>query len=60
LGQDCFTAEELDFIINYVIMYRMEKELENEEIFARLMNDDKMIKVPAEQVGKDVYNRIRK
>jgi len=38
----------------------MEKELENEEIFARLMNDDKMIKVPAEQVGKDVYNRIRK
>jgi len=32
----------------------------NEEIFTKLMNDDKMMKVAAEQVGKDVYNRIRK
>lgn len=32
----------------------------NEEIFTKLMNDDKMMAVAAKQVGKDVYNRIRK
>lgn len=32
----------------------------NEEIFTKLMNDDKMMEVAAKQVGKDVYNRIRK
>lgn len=32
----------------------------NEEIFTKLMNDDKMMKFAAQQVGKDVYNRIRK
>jgi len=31
----------------------------NEDIFTKLMNDDKMMKVAAKQVGKDVYNRIR-
>lgn len=31
----------------------------NEEIFTKLMNDDKMMAVAAKQVGKDVYNRIR-
>ena len=32
----------------------------NEEIFTKLMNDDKMMKVATQQVGKDVYNRVRK
>ncbi|MGQ7869963.1 type I restriction endonuclease subunit R [Sunxiuqinia sp. sy24] len=32
----------------------------NEEIFTRLMNDDDMMKVAAQHVGKDVYNRVRK
>lgn len=32
----------------------------NEEIFTKLMNDDKMMAVAAQQVGKDVYNKIRK
>lgn len=32
----------------------------NEEIFTKLMNDEKMMAVAAKQVGKDVYNRIRK
>lgn len=32
----------------------------NEEIFTKLMNDDKMMQVAAQQVGKDVYNRIRR
>lgn len=32
----------------------------NEEIFTKLMNDEKMMKVAAQQVGKDVYNRVRK
>ena len=32
----------------------------NEEIFTKLMNDEKMMEVAAQQVGKDVYNRIRK
>jgi type I restriction enzyme R subunit len=32
----------------------------NEEIFTKLMNDDKMMAVAAQQVGKDVYNRVRK
>jgi type I restriction enzyme R subunit len=32
----------------------------NEEIFTRLMNDDAMMAVAAKQVGKDVYNRIRR
>ncbi|MCP4459347.1 MAG: type I restriction endonuclease subunit R [Cytophagales bacterium] len=32
----------------------------NEEIFTKLMNDEQMMKVAAKQVGKDVYNRIRK
>ncbi|QIA07128.1 type I restriction endonuclease subunit R [Draconibacterium halophilum] len=32
----------------------------NEEIFTKLMNDDKMMQVAAKQVGKDVYNRVRK
>ena len=31
----------------------------NEEIFTKLMNDDKMMKVAAQQVGRDVYNRVR-
>jgi len=31
----------------------------NEEIFTKLMNDDKMMKIAAQQVGKDVYNKIR-
>jgi type I restriction enzyme, R subunit len=31
----------------------------NEEIFTKLMNDGKMMKIAAQQVGKDVYNRIR-
>lgn len=31
----------------------------NEEIFTKLMNDDKMMQVAAKQVGKDVYNRVR-
>ena len=50
-------------------MYFFEKMLEglfidrmegNEDIFTKLMNDDKMMKIAAKQVGKDVYNRIRK
>ena len=50
-------------------MYFFEKTLEglfidrmegNEEIFTKLMNDDKMMRVAAKQVGKDVYNRIRR
>ncbi len=32
----------------------------NEEIFTKLMNDDSMMEVAAKQVGKDVYNRVRK
>ena len=32
----------------------------NEEIFTKLMNDDKMMKIATQQVGKDVYNRVRK
>ena len=32
----------------------------NEEIFTKLMNDEKMMQVAAQQVGKDVYNRVRK
>ncbi|WP_321298929.1 type I restriction endonuclease [Marinifilum fragile] len=32
----------------------------NEEIFTKLMNDDKMMEVATQQVGKDIYNRIRK
>lgn len=32
----------------------------NEEIFTKLMNDDTMMKIAAQQVGKDVYNRVRK
>ncbi len=31
----------------------------NEDVFTKLMNDDKMMQVAAKQVGKDVYNRIR-
>ena len=31
----------------------------NEEIFTKLMNNDQMMKIAAQQVGKDVYNRIR-
>jgi type I restriction enzyme R subunit len=50
-------------------MYYFEKMLEglfiermdgNEEIFTKLMNDDKMMKVASRQVGKDVYDRLRK
>ncbi|MBN1988034.1 MAG: type I restriction endonuclease subunit R [Bacteroidales bacterium] len=32
----------------------------NEEIFTKLMNDDAMMSIAAQQVGKDVYNRVRK
>lgn len=31
----------------------------NEEIFTKLMNDDKIMQIAAQQVGKDVYNKIR-
>lgn len=50
-------------------MYYFEKMLEglfidrlegNEEIFTKLMNDEKMMQVAARQVGKDVYNRVRR
>ena len=50
-------------------MYFFEKMLEglfidrmegNEEIFTKLMNDEKMMQVAARQVGKDVYNKVRK
>lgn len=50
-------------------MYFFEKMLEslfierlegNEEIFTRLMNDEKMMKVASRQVGKDVWERLRK
>lgn len=50
-------------------MYYFDKMLEglfiermegNEEIFTKLMNDDKMMKVASKQVGKDVWERIRK
>jgi len=49
-------------------MYFFEKMLEglfiermegNEEIFTKLMNDDKMMKVASKQVGKDVWERLR-
>ena len=60
-------AAEVNSLENF--MHFFEKMLEglfidrmegNEEIFTKLMNDDKMMRVAAKQVGKDVYNRIRK
>jgi len=60
-------AAEVNSLENF--MHFFEKMLEglfidrmegNEEIFTKLMNDEKMMKVAAKQVGKDVYNRIRK
>lgn len=60
-------AAEVNSLDNF--MHFFEKLLEslfidrmdgNEEIFTKLMNDETMMKVAAKQVGKDVYNRIRK
>lgn len=60
-------AAEVNSLENF--MHFFEKMLEglfidrmegNEEIFTKLMNDDKMMRVAAKQVGKDVYNRIRR
>jgi len=59
-------AAEVNSLDNF--MYFFEKMLEglfidrmdgNEEIFTKLMNDEKMMKVAAKQVGKDVYKRVR-
>jgi type I restriction enzyme R subunit len=50
-------------------MYFFEKMLEglfidrmqgNEEIFTKLRNDDTMMRVASKQVGKDVWDRLRK
>lgn len=49
-------------------MFYFEKMLEgifidrmegNEEIFTKLMNNEKMMKAVSKRVGEDVYNRIR-
>ncbi len=60
-------AAEMNSLENF--MHFFEKMLEglfidrmegNEEIFTKLMNDNEMMQVAAKQVGRDVYNRIRK
>ncbi len=52
----------LDELMDYSYMHpkRQQEVKGNEEIFTKLMNDDKMMEVAAQQVAKDVYNRVRK